>query len=70
MELTMQSRYIVGIDLGTTNCAVAYADTFEQSDDGTVIRLFRIPQVVAPVTVEQKQLLPSYSYQLAKGEFP
>ena len=70
MELPMQSRYIVGIDLGTTNCAVAYADTFEQADDGPVIRLFRIPQVVAPGTVEQRQLLPSFSYQLATGELP
>ena len=70
MEFPMQSRYIVGIDLGTTNCAVAYTDTFEQADDGPVIRLFRIPQVVAPGTVEQRQLLPSFSYQLATGELP
>ncbi len=70
MELLMQSRYIVGIDLGTTNCAVAYTDTFEQADDGPVIRLFRVPQVVAPGTVEQRQLLPSFSYQLTTGELP
>jgi len=66
----MQSRYIVGIDLGTTNCAVAYVDTFEQEDDSPKIRLFRIPQVVAPGTVEQRQLLPSFSYQLGTGELP
>ena len=70
MDHTMQSRYIVGIDLGTTNCAVAYADTFEQTDEGPVIRLFSIPRVVAPGTVEQRQLLPSFSYQPATGEFP
>jgi hypothetical protein len=67
MEL---SRYIVGIDLGTTNCAVAYVDTFEQEDDRPKIRLFRIPQVVAPGTVEEQQLLPSFSYQIATGELP
>jgi hypothetical protein len=66
----MQSRYIVGIDLGTTNCAVAYVDTFEHEDDSPEIRLFRIPQVVAPGTVEERQLLPSFSYQLAAGEVP
>jgi len=70
MEIPMQSRYIVGIDLGTTNCAVAYVDTFEQEDDSPKIRLFRIPQVVAPGTVEQRQLLPSFSYQLGTGELP
>lgn len=64
------SRYIVGIDLGTTNCAVAYVDTFEEEDDNPEIRLFRIPQVVAPGTVEEQQLLPSFSYQIATGELP
>lgn len=64
------SRYIVGIDLGTTNCAVAYVDTFEQEDDRPKIRLFRIPQVLSPGTVEEQQLLPSFSYQIAEGELP
>jgi len=65
------SRYIVGIDLGTTNCAVAYVDTLAQEeDDRPKIRLFRIAQVVAPGTVEERQLLPSFSYQQATGEFP
>ena len=64
------SRYIVGIDLGTTNCAVAYADTFEHEDDSSKIRLFRIPQIIAPGTVEERQLLPSFSYQLGTGDLP
>lgn len=70
------SRYIIGIDLGTTNCAVSYVDTLEHEDNGPngpngpKIRLFRVPQVVAPGTVEERQLLPSFSYQQAAGEFP
>ncbi|MBW1676628.1 MAG: Hsp70 family protein, partial [Deltaproteobacteria bacterium] len=64
------SRYIVGIDLGTTNCAVAYVDTFEQEDESPEIRLLRIPQVVTPGTVEEQQLLPSFCYQIATGELP
>ncbi|NVM20958.1 MAG: Hsp70 family protein [Desulfobacterales bacterium] len=64
------SRYIVGIDLGTTNCAVAYVDTFEQEDDRPNIRLFPIPHVLAPGSVEERELLPSFSYQLAEGELP
>jgi hypothetical protein len=65
-----QSRYIVGIDLGTTNCAVAYADTLDQEGKEPKIRLFRIPQVVAPGTVEERELLPSFSYHPAEGELP
>jgi molecular chaperone DnaK (HSP70) len=64
------SRYIVGVDLGTTNCAVAYVDTFDQQDDRPKIRLFPIPQIVAPGRVEERQLLPSFSYQEVAGEFP
>ncbi|OEU76958.1 MAG: molecular chaperone DnaK [Desulfobacterales bacterium C00003060] len=65
-----QSRYIVSIDLGTTNCAVAYADTLEQEQDGPKICLLRIPQLVASGTVEEQQLLPSFSYQIVSGELP
>ena len=64
------SRYIVGVDLGTTNCAVAYVDTFDQQDDRPKIRVFPIPQIVAPGRVEERQLLPSFSYQEVAGEFP
>ncbi len=65
-----QSRYIIGIDLGTTNCAVAYADTLEQEGKEPKIRLFRIPQVVALGAVEERELLPSFSYHPAEGELP
>ena len=38
------SRYVVGIDLGTTNCALAYADTREATPDGPApIRTLRDP---------------------------
>ena len=38
------SRYVVGIDLGTTNSAVTYVDTAEQPWQ---VRVFAIPQLVA-----------------------
>ncbi len=56
------SRYIVGIDLGTTNCVIAYADTENQETDETEIHLLRIPQLVAPGVVEERDLLPSFLY--------
>ena len=38
------ARYLVGIDLGTTNTACAYVDTRA----GRAIRVFDVPQLVAP----------------------
>lgn len=52
-------RYIVGIDLGTTNTVVAYSDT---SAPEAGVRLFEIPQVMAPGTVEARAALPSFLY--------
>jgi hypothetical protein len=68
--MEMQSRYIVGIDLGTTNCAVAYADTLGLEDEAPKIHLFRIPQVVSPGTIEEQELLASFFYHPAEGELP
>lgn len=61
------SRYVVGIDLGTTNSAVAYVDP--KSDEWQV-RTFVIPQLVAAGEVEARETLPSFRYEAAAGEFP
>jgi molecular chaperone DnaK (HSP70) len=62
------SRFVVGIDLGTTNSALAYYDT----DLGEEAKLthFAIPQVVAPGVVEERPLLPSFLYLPGPGEQP
>jgi len=52
-------RWVVGIDLGTTNCVLAAADTRAESPAITVLA---IPQVVAPKQVEARELLPSFLY--------
>ena len=52
-------RWIVGIDLGTTNCVLAAADT---RPDAPAIAVLPIPQVVAPKQVEARELLPSFLY--------
>ena len=59
------SRYVVGIDLGTTNCAVTYVDTTEAP---WRVRLFSIPQLIAPGQVEARDTLPSFHYQAAGGD--
>src|SRR5262245_13809324 len=62
------SRFVVGIDLGTTNCAVAYFDT--GAGDEPVLQHLLIPQVTAPGKVEAKPLLPSFLYLPGPGEQP
>ena len=61
------SRYVVGLDLGTTNSAMAFVDTTEKKRP---IHTFQVPQVVAPGLVEARETLPSFHYQPASGEFP
>jgi len=65
------SRYVVGIDLGTTNCALAYADTREATDDAPApIRSLAIPQVVGLNDAADRPVLPSFLYLPAEKEFP
>ncbi|MDH3717104.1 MAG: hsp70 family protein [Planctomycetota bacterium] len=54
------ARYVVGIDLGTTNSAVAYVDTAEQP---WRIGIFSLPQLVAPGQVDARDTLPSFHYE-------
>ncbi len=56
------SKYIIGIDLGTTNCIVAYADIGRQPEENLPFRIFEIPQIVSPHTVEKRKSLPSFLY--------
>ncbi len=58
-----ESRYIVGIDLGTTNCVLSYIDTQEEHDLTTApINIFQVPQLVAPGEIGEKDFLPSFIY--------
>ena len=62
-------RYIVGIDLGTTHTAMAYAEAADSSPFPR-IRTCDIPQTVSPGVVERRPLLPSCIYLPAEKEFP
>lgn len=59
-------RYIIGIDLGTTNCAMVFIDT-EQS--ALSLQLFAIPQLTANDKVDALHTLPSFCYLTAVGEW-
>src|SRR5579885_2819974 len=51
----------IGIDLGTTNSALAFIDPQEAEDSSSPpIRIQPIPQVVAPGVVEPRKTLPSF----------
>jgi molecular chaperone DnaK (HSP70) len=61
------ARYLVGIDLGTTNTACAYVDAHASSK---AIRVFPIPQLVAPGRVETRETLPSFCYLAGEHDLP
>ena len=52
----MDSKFIVGIDLGTTNSALAYWDNTTALDNAR-IEVGAIPQVVNPNEVADRTLL-------------
>ncbi len=56
-----RTRYVIGIDLGTTNSALCFCDT---DDPQTSIHCFAVPQVVAEGQVESRETLPSFHFAL------
>lgn len=58
------SRYLIGIDLGTTNSAVAYVDTRDGANqsDSSAKRVFDVAQLTGPGEVRALPLLPSFLY--------
>ena len=55
----MAAQFVIGIDLGTTNCVLAYTPLDSEEPEVT---LLPIPQLVAPSTVESRDSLPSFTY--------
>src|SRR5215217_2203584 len=53
----------VGIDLGTTNSALAYIDEREAQDqEFPPLHIFETPQFVAPGRIEPRRTLPSFLF--------
>ncbi|MFN7133926.1 MAG: Hsp70 family protein, partial [Myxococcales bacterium] len=67
----VKPKYAVGIDLGTTNCAVSFL-SLDSPEPVTAVppSVFAIPQLVQPGQVEPKPLLPSFLYLPHEAEFP
>ncbi|HEV2764613.1 MAG TPA: Hsp70 family protein [Pyrinomonadaceae bacterium] len=64
----MDTRYIVGIDLGTTNTALAQFDTAEPEETGRIV-VESVPQLTNPNEVEERPLLPSFLYVPGELDF-
>jgi hypothetical protein len=62
------ARFLIGIDLGTTNSVVAYIDTQEGAEAGP--RVFAVPQLAGPGEVRPLPALPSFLYFPAQDELP
>src|SRR5438552_4859268 len=55
----MPAKYAIGIDLGTTNSALAYTPL---GVDHAKVELLPVLQLTAPATIESRSLLPSFLY--------
>ena len=65
----MAAKYIVGIDLGTTNSALARCDATAAEEESR-IEVRSIPQLVNPNEVAERTLLPSFLYIPGEFDFP
>lgn len=65
-------HYVIGIDLGTTNSALAYASLGALADPHALppVHLMPIPQLVDPGEVRDEPLLPSFLYLPGPADFP
>ena len=62
----MSQNISIGIDLGTTNCALAFA---KAEDESTLVTLFPIPQWVHVNEERAENLLPSFLYLASPTDF-
>jgi hypothetical protein len=68
----MEPRYVIGIDLGTTNSALSYVEYQPDADPFALpkVELLGIPQLVNPSEVRDEGLLPSFLYVPGATDFP
>jgi hypothetical protein len=69
----MSARQVVGVDLGTTHTALAFAplapdDTAEKAGQMGRSKVLPVPQLVARGSIESQELLPSFVYFAHESE--
>ena len=65
------AKFVLGIDLGTTNCALAYAEIVPEGGESkaSAPQILQIPQVVGAGECADRPVLPSFLYLPRDGEF-
>lgn len=63
-------KYIVGIDLGTTNSVIAYCPIPKDSTDLSEIKIFKIPQLVEAGSIGRSDTLPSFIFHPGENDVP
>src|SRR6185369_13895325 len=68
----LEPKYVIGIDLGTTNSALAYAEIIPDADPFAPanVQMLAIPQLENPGEVRDEPLLPSFLYLPGSSDFP
>jgi hypothetical protein len=68
----VEPKYVIGIDLGTTNSALAFAGIVADADPFAPanVQLLPIPQLTNPAEVREENLLPSFLYLPGASDFP
>lgn len=66
----MPPRYLIGIDLGTTNSALSYVDLKASRGGRPPLQAFAVPQLVAAGEVAPRPLLPSFLYLPGPHDLP
>jgi hypothetical protein len=63
---------VIGIDLGTTNSGLAFADPAAITDPHELpeVKLFHVPQLVNPGEVREEPILPSFLFLAGALDFP
>jgi len=70
--MPLKPAYVIGIDLGTTNSALAFAAIRADEDPFAPanVQVMAIPQLTNPGEVRDEDLLPSFLYLSGSSDFP
>jgi len=68
----LPAKYVIGIDLGTTNSTLSYAEFHADQDPFAPanVQLLPVPQLENPNEVRPEDLLPSFLYLPGPSDFP
>ena len=66
--MSENTRFSVGIDLGTTNSVVSYLELSQCDGEHAPLAVLPIPQLTSPGAVGDKNQLPSFIYQAHESE--